>query len=345
MGNKVAFKKIAIFRALNLGDLLCIIPTARALRESFPNSSITLIGLPWNKSFVQRFSRYFNNFIEFPGYPGLPEQEVKPTKVIPFLKRVQKERFDLVLQMHDDGTVTNSLVSLFNASETAGFFLPGNFYPNGGYFLPYPKNEHEIQKHLKLIKLLRIPYKEEDLEFPINYQEKLKAQIIQKRYGLDKKPYICIHPGARDQKRRWGEKYFADVADFIIGLGFKIVLTGTSEEQKIANRVEINMKKRPVNLAGKTSLGVLGSILQDASLLVANDTGVSHIAEALSVPSVTIFTNSDPLNWAPLNRSLHRVVDKSKAYTPNFVIQEIKELLEEDYTAYEEFRRRNMIYE
>jgi ADP-heptose:LPS heptosyltransferase len=43
-------------------------------------------------------------------------------------------------------------------------------------------------------------------------------------------------------------------------------------------------------------------------LLVCNDTGISHLADALGTRSVVIFSHSDPQKWAPLNRQLHRVI-------------------------------------
>ena len=79
------FKKISIFRALNLGDLLCAVPVFRALRKAIPNASITLIGLPWAKEFAQRFDQYIDDFIAFPGHPGMPEKEPNPKKLIEFL--------------------------------------------------------------------------------------------------------------------------------------------------------------------------------------------------------------------------------------------------------------------
>src|ERR1700712_115299 len=105
-----SIKKIAIFRALQLGDMLCAIPAIRSLRNTYPSAEITLLGLPWAKSLVKRFPDYFNNFIHFPGYPGLPEQPFKASEFLSFLSIVQKENYDLVLQMQGNGTLVNPMV-------------------------------------------------------------------------------------------------------------------------------------------------------------------------------------------------------------------------------------------
>ncbi len=79
-----------------------------------------LIGLPWARSFVARFSRYLDGFREFPGYPGLPERQPVLQRVPEFLAAMQAERFDLVLQMHGSGSVVNPLVTLFGARTRRG---------------------------------------------------------------------------------------------------------------------------------------------------------------------------------------------------------------------------------
>src|SRR3954469_19056852 len=91
-------KKIAVFRALQLGDMLCIIPAMRALRHAYPNAEIYLLGLPWAQAFTNRFDRYFDSFIHFSGYPGLPEQAFDSRTFAKLLPLIQQMEFDLVLQ-------------------------------------------------------------------------------------------------------------------------------------------------------------------------------------------------------------------------------------------------------
>jgi ADP-heptose:LPS heptosyltransferase len=68
------------------------------------------------------------------------------------------------------------------------------------------------------------------------------------------------------------------------------------------------MATRALNLAGLTTLGGLAAIIARADLLISNDTGPAHLADALKTPSVTIFGPADPKRWAALDRSLHYVV-------------------------------------
>jgi ADP-heptose:LPS heptosyltransferase len=63
-----------------------------------------------------------------------------------------------------------------------------------------------------------------------------------------------------------------------------------------------------VNAAAPISIGAMAALIADSRLLVANDTGVSHIAAGLGVPSVIVFSASDAERWAPLDRQCHRVV-------------------------------------
>ena len=133
-----------MFRPLKLGDLLCAVPTLRALRRGWPGARVTLIGLPSAREVAARFPLYVDEFLEFPGFPGLPEQRCEPRAVLEFLRVAQERRFDLALQLHGSGEFANPLVALLGARRTAGYFREGHYCPDARSFLPWRDDEPEV---------------------------------------------------------------------------------------------------------------------------------------------------------------------------------------------------------
>ncbi|QHS58009.1 glycosyltransferase family 9 protein [Mucilaginibacter sp. 14171R-50] len=307
-------RKITIFRALQLGDMLCAIPAVRALRYAYPDAEITLIGLPWARSLTERFSNYFDKFISFPGYPGLPEQELNPAAFIAFLDDVQKIQFDLALQMQGNGSVINPMVELFGAAFTAGYSTEGHYAPDNGLFMPYPDHGHEIDRHLALMDFLGIPLQGNDMEYPLTTND--YDSLDQLNLGIEPKNYVCIHPGSRGAWRQWPVKYFAALADYCIEQGYKAVLTGTRDESDIVDSVISHMRYEPINTAGKTSMGAVGALIENAAMLISNCTGVSHIASAFKTPSIVISMDGEPQRWGPLDTRVHRTINWLQ--TPDF---------------------------
>src|SRR4051812_42516284 len=91
--SQLNIKRIAVLRALQLGDLLCSVPAFRALKTALPETEITLVGLPWAFEFVQRFRSYLDGFIPFPGFPDFPEQVLDVGAFPRFLIEMQKRSF------------------------------------------------------------------------------------------------------------------------------------------------------------------------------------------------------------------------------------------------------------
>lgn len=301
-------KKIGVFRALQLGDMICAVPAVRSLKSAIPDSEITLIGLPWAKEFTDRFSYYFSHFISFPGYPGLPEQKWSASSFTEFLQQVSKVKFDLIIQMHGNGSIINPMIHLLGAKKTAGFYKEPHYRPDEKLFMEYPDDLPEIYRHLELMKFLGASEMQAELEFPIDSQEELSMKKLLKRYKLEENEYVCMHCGARDERKWWSIKNFVEIGDYISQKNLQVVLTGTESESKIIKEVENRMRFPAINLAGKTDLGTLAAIVKSARMLFSNDTGVSHIAAAVKTPSVIVFLFSDPVRWAPLNKSIHEVI-------------------------------------
>ena len=309
--------KIALFRALQLGDMLCAVPAFRALRHAFPQAEITLIGLPWANSFAQRFNKYIDRFIVFPGYPGLPEQPFSQPAWHEFVAFMQAEEFDCILQMQGNGTIVNELLQQLQAKQLAGFHRH-DCRMNAETFVDYPEQEHEARRHLLLMEHLGIPDCGDQLEFPVTEQE--ETNLLQVAPFVHREKYICVHPGSRSADRQWSPCYFAALADFCATRGYRVVLTGTPNETYITDYIASLMIEPVTSLAGKTSLGIVALLIKHAQLLIANCTGVSHIAAAMQTPSLIISMDGEPHRWGPLNHQLHHVFDwtKKKSFTEVF---------------------------
>jgi ADP-heptose:LPS heptosyltransferase len=298
---------VAVFRALRLGDLLCAMPALRALRSALPRARVTLISLPSARQLVGRFSAYIDDYIAFPGAPGLPEQQPSAERLASFLEQVRAMKFDLALQMHGDGRVTNPLMLAFGARASAGFCRPGA--APGAAFLPYPARGHELRRLLALMQFLGAQDACEDLEFPLLLEDRAELSRFAPTSTLVRHTYACVHAGARAAERRWPAARFAEAADWLQHrYGLRIVLTGSEEERDLADSVIRAMRTPAVNAAGPISAGALACLIAGARLLLTNDTGVSHLAAALRVPSVVIFRGSDIARWAPLDSRRHRPV-------------------------------------
>jgi ADP-heptose:LPS heptosyltransferase len=318
--------RIAVLRALQLGDMLCAIPACRALRAAWPYARLTVVGLPWARELVRRFDGIFDDFVELPGFPGLPEQPVAAERWPEFVSEVRARRFDLVLQMHGDGRISNRLAALCRGRRTAGFFAPGHRCPDRELFLAYPDDGPEVRRLLALVAFLGVPVDEERLEFPIRSGDHRAAARLDAD-GVLRHDYVCVHPGARAASRRWAPERFAEVAERLSAQGLRIVLTGSAAERPLTERVAAGIGAPVLNLAGRTSLGELGAVLAGARLLISNDTGVAHLADALGVPSVVLFEPSQVARWASLDRATHRVVCPASDARPDRVLAEAEPLL------------------
>ncbi|HEX6799862.1 MAG TPA: glycosyltransferase family 9 protein [Ktedonobacterales bacterium] len=383
-------RRIAILRALQLGDLLLAVPALRSIRDRFPRAEITLIGLPWAQDFARRFSRYVNRFIAFPGYPGIAEAPYAPARTAHFFSEQRACGYDLAIQMHGNGAASNGFCRELGARLSVGYY--GDEKPEGlAIAAPYPEGAHEIARNLGLACLLGATCLTTALEFPLRPADTVEAARLLRPIASLPRPWIGLHAGARAPSRRWPAERFAAVAATLTRCeGATIILTGGSDEVETARAVAALMEVAtqhapegeaglattaledaewsareatgeaglaatasarsprpvrlgatgddsssassaslralrvprnlsdggPLNLAGRTSLGGLAAVIRRLDLYITNDTGPSHLAEAVGTPSITLFGPADPRRWAPLDAERHPILRAEVACSP-----------------------------
>lgn len=320
-------RSVAVFRALQLGDMLCAVPALRALREALPTSRIVLIGLPWARQFAARFHEYIDDFIAFPGYPGMPEAKPELPAYQSFLRTVHEEQFDLALQLHGSGAISNLVVQQFGARHVVGFG-PGRHSQFQSGSIPFPEQGSEVSRLSALTNFIGAHVDDLRLTFPITNDDRAELHASGVAEGLLPKDYVCIHPGALAENRRWPPEMFARIADTLQReTCLQVVVTGSEQEWDLTSSVIEAMETPAINAASPISIGAMAALLNDARLLISNDTGVSHIAAGLKLPSVVIFRASEVSRWAPLDQDLHHVVVDPDATRAQAVLDHARILL------------------
>jgi ADP-heptose:LPS heptosyltransferase len=301
----MSMMRIAVVRALHLGDMLCAVPALRALRAGFPDAEIILIGLPWACELIPLLSRYIDAFEEFPGFPGIPEREYDASSIIAFLERMQARDFDLAVQLHGSGSHINEFTALLGARCTAVFHDDGDM--SGDDSVQWPKHGTEAARLLTLPLAIGCPDQGLDLDISIDDCDRdvVRAMIAD---PLDGRECVCVHPGARFPSRRWPAERFAAVADSLAEHEYKIVVTGTSGEAPVTRALCNAMHAPALDLTGKLTLGMFAALVSECAMVICNDTGISHVAAATSTPSVVVASGSDVARWKPEDASRHRVL-------------------------------------
>jgi ADP-heptose:LPS heptosyltransferase len=239
----------------------------------------------------------------------LPEQQPNTPQLAAFNDMMRAQHFDLALQLHGSGHLSNALVLAFGATVTAGFVPASQQVPGADrYWLPWSDTQSEVTQLLRLPACLGYQPQGVHLEFPLLAADDAAWQQLAHAHQLQSGAYLCLHPGARMDSRRWPLRHYALLARRLVADGWRVLLTGTPGEAMLVRELAVESGVPLVNLCGQTSLATLAATIAHARLLICNDTGVSHIAAAVGTPSVVVACGSDVARWAPLDRARHRVL-------------------------------------
>lgn len=123
-----------------------------------------------------------------------------------------------------------------------------------------------------------------------------------KRFKLDYGvPAVALVPGAAfGPAKRWPTEYFAELASDLGERGFQVWIIGSLSESPLGEAICESTDGNIVNLCGETRLEDALDIMSAATVVVANDSGLMHVAAAAGVHVVAIFGSTSPDLTPPL---------------------------------------------
>ncbi len=277
---------LAIHRGA-LGDLLGAVPSLRALRAAFPAGPMTLLANPAAGGLLQRCglvdeARDVNAAEWLPLFADdtLPES----------LRQWCAGYARAIAWVHDpDGTLEPTL----HAAGVARVVVAPPFGPRGGR----PHAEH-LARALRAIDLYpSIPGP------PLTLHPADAAageRWLAERLPPDARPVLALHPGSGSPKKNWPADAFQQVARTVRerGAAHVVVLLGPAEtDGGVANDAWNGVSDA---VGCNLPLPLLAGIVSHCGAWLGNDSGTTHLAAALGVPTVALFgAASDPPVWTP----------------------------------------------
>ena len=301
-------EQIAVLRGGGLGDLLFALPAVTALAETYPDAEITLLGTPMHAALLSDRPGPVTSVEVLPVSEGVraggPEDPLAREE---FMARMQSRRLDLAVQVHGGGRFSNPFLLELGARHTVGTRTPDAAPLERN--LAYVYYQHEVLRALEVVGLAgAVPV---DLEPYVELTEPERAGRAEARRD-GRAPLLLIHPGATDPRRRWPAEAFGDVAAAVAGDGTEVLVIGDESDVAAAGAIVDRARRLSpgatvCSVAGQVQLGELVGLLARGTVLLANDSGPRHLAQAVGTATVGVYWFGNVINAQPFSRARHRI--------------------------------------
>jgi ADP-heptose:LPS heptosyltransferase len=303
-------ERIAVLRGGGLGDLVGALPALAALRAAYPGARVTLLGTPGHAALLDgRPHAPVDEVVVLPVHPGVRDGRADPTAVEAFCGAMRERRFDLAVQAHGGGRNSNPFLLRLGAGHTVGTRTEDAVPLERT--IPYRYYQHEVHRWLEVAGLAGAP--------PTDLEPDLRATGAERAAGralLGDAPAVVLHPSATDPRRRWPAQRFGVVAAALAERGVAVLVVGDASDVEVADEIvraartalHAPHRDRVRTVAGTLDLGGLVGVLAAADVVLANDSGPRHIAQALGTSTVGLFWFGNAVNAAPFARGNHRIL-------------------------------------
>lgn len=279
--------RVLIVRFSSMGDMVHTLPAVTDAARAIPNLEIDWVV---DRLFAEipAWHRAVRDVIAAPDrrLGNLGSSEFKS-----FFAKLRSRHYDLIvdLQAHWKTAFAARLAKgkLSGYDSRSVNEWGSHFFYNAKHFVP--RQLHSIRRMRELLALsLNYKFDTESVDYGID-RMKLPANPLNVS-----SPYLVFIHSTSWSSKCWPEAYWRDLADHSIGRGFHVVLPWGNEAERLKAQ-RIAGDRREATVLPQLTISQKASVIAEASGTVGLDTGLSHIAAALDVPSITIYGATDPL--------------------------------------------------
>lgn len=283
--------RVLIVKVSSLGDIIHTLPAVTDAKRAYPN-----LVFDWVVE---------ENFTEVPAWHPAVDRVIPVAirrwrkslmktyltrEFRTFKRALQGTRYDLVIDAQ--GLIKSGIISRMSRGLTIGLSnrtvrepLAALFY-NKAYSVPW--TEHAVDRVRQLFsRALQYQYDTDLISYGID-----RAKLKTKTENVPGNTVVFLHGTTRVNKY-WPKEKWRDLANLATEYGYDVVLPwGTLEEKKRAEFIgEGNLN---VKILGKKSLSELAVVIIKSKGVIAVDTGLGHLAAALSKSTVSLYGPTNP---------------------------------------------------
>ena len=322
--DKTKMIKICIVKLSAMGDIIHAMVALQFIKKEYPNSQIDWVVENSFKSVLEN-NPDIDNILPI-NLKSIKKRKLEIFNQIKLINQYAQNNYDIVIDAQ--GLLKSAIVSKILGGRVVGSQIIGfdrdsiregiaSFFYDKKVFIPYEKNV--IDRNIQVLcKSLDVTVSTEDL---INK----KSFLYFKDKNENQKINIVFVIGASKRNKMYPQEKYLELAQRLEEE--ILVVWGNDEEYQIAQW--LSSQSNFIKAAPKGNLDNLKNTISQAQLVIGSDTGPTHMAWALNIPSITLFGNTPEYRNTYIT-NINKVIKSSSEVDPlkidknDFSINEIK---------------------
>lgn len=283
-------KKFLIEMKHGLGDCVCMIPMVKAIRDSYPDSYIVmLVNGPANREIFEH-SGIRNNEYHYISLKNRPKSEL-----IKLTLKLRRQHFDYAIMATMTPAKKGKLFfRLISPNVTIGeqyYNIPFTMYDN---------NKHFVDRNVDLVRPICKQITDTQPHLYVEDKENIKLSNLLKKTANN----IAVNIGGGDKSyykgdyvytKKWPSTFMHKLIELLLQTESHIYLLGGQLEVSLLDEFkDLLQNPRIHNFVNQTTVAESMLILKHSKVSIGVDTGMQHIADALGIPTVSIFGPTNP---------------------------------------------------
>jgi heptosyltransferase-2 len=275
--------KILVLRLSSIGDILLVTPFLRSVKRRFPESTVDFCVM---EEYAELLAGHacIDNLIKV-------KRSSPPAELRSMNAGFKKEKYDITFDLHSSHRTsvlrrhTAPDILVIRKRHWRWMLLVAFGIDAYGEVVTVPERAIAAGSSLGL---------EPDNAGPqihLTDAELVDAITrVERVHGVALDNTIAICPGSRHETKRWPVAHFAEFARRVIGeTGLNIVVLGDASDRPAGTALGEIDAQRVAVLCGELSLRETAAVVSRCRAAVTNDSGLMHLATAMSVPVIALF--------------------------------------------------------